>query len=204
MSNENNKFNLHGYEIEQRSDGMFNATDFLKQWNERTTGVKLRIDVFLRAADTKVFMEELKKDGVKLVDVVTNKQPVGRSTKTYWFDKYLFTSFIMWVDPKISIMFIRHYKERTVDCSPEGVFERTVVMLGVNKDNDKCEQIIKGLDYIVFGKHEPNMWLHAAEDQRKQLCDILSVNMYDVGLGVDYDGYLELLRNEYKQRHSKL
>lgn len=197
---ENNRFTLCGYEIEQRPDGMFNATDFLRQWNGRTTGVKQRVDAFLRSFETNRFTGSVSACCGK-VDVITEKQPVGRSTKTYWFDRYLFMLFVMWVDPRLGIAFMRRYKEPETETTPEAMFDETVAALCVTDDADSRERLRRGLDYVVFGKHEPDLWEKATDGQREQLCGIMRDSRLDVDLGLlDCDGYLKMLRNIYANK----
>lgn len=107
MENNNETTEYNGYTIERRSDGKFNATGFLKQWNV-SADVKKRTDVFLRADSTKAFINGFG-DGYDPVSVVCERRENTRSTITLWFEEQLFMLFLMWLDSRYGIGFIRGF-----------------------------------------------------------------------------------------------
>lgn len=190
------------YEVIQRTDGMINASEFLKCYNE-TAKVKKRMDVFFRMSETKAFVEELKTEGVdNPTELVKEKQEGCRPMKrTWWFCPMLFMDFAMWLDVRMSVMFIKHFKDKSFDKTPEGVYMNTVKAFGIGDDSDKCERIIKGLDFIVFGKYEPDMWLNATDEQRNELYNTQAAYMFDIYTGsMNFDDYIKELQVVYKQK----
>lgn len=107
MENDNKTTEYNGHTIERRGDGKFNATGFLKQWNA-AADVKKRTDVFLRADSTKAFINGFG-EGYDPVGVVCERRENTRSTITLWFEEQLFMLFLMWLDAKTGIGFIRDF-----------------------------------------------------------------------------------------------
>lgn len=187
----------------RRKDGKLNATDFLAQYNA-TAKVKKRIDVFLRSAETKEILELLKDESP--CEMQREKQEGCRPMKrVWWFSPTLFAKFVMWLDARLAIILVKWFVDNTFDNTPEGVYMKCVETLKIGADAEKCERIIKGLDFIVFGKHEPNMWIAATDEQRMELYDIQTKYMFDIGVGLmGFDDYIKELQKLYLNKQKQI
>ena len=94
---------IEDYNVIQREDGRINAREFLNRYNA-TAKVKKRLDVFLRAAETKEIIR-LIKDEVPC-KLEKEKQDGYRPMKrTWWFSPTIFVYFAMWLDARITLTF---------------------------------------------------------------------------------------------------
>lgn len=191
---------IRDYNVAQRKDGMVDASEFLKRHNS-TASVKKRFDVFLRAAETKAFIDGLKAMGVdNVVELEKEKQGGHRPMKhTWWLNPALFVYFAMWLDTSDTIVFAVEIAKSFE--SVWDIYSRVADNFGISDDESRCEKIVAAMDYVVFGRHEPNMWVNASESQRSELRSLLLACESDSANGMGFDAYIDNMRTIYISKH---
>jgi hypothetical protein len=94
------------FNVNQRtSDGMFNATELLKQWNVKS-GQQKQIIHFSENSNTKEFIEALiLEEDLKERNSVLIKSR-GKNGGT-WMHPILFIDFAMWINPKFKVKVLK-------------------------------------------------------------------------------------------------
>jgi len=160
------------FEVRQRTmDGMFNATDLLKQWN-KSVGVKKEIKYFLRLEQTAAFLE-----------VMENEENLNRDNPPYlatrgkqggtWMHPILFTKFAMWINPRFEYFVIKFvYDELIKYRHSAGDQYRSLTRELAAFVNVDYARVAKCLNYIVFGLHAPQLRQNATQEQLKELANL--------------------------------
>ncbi|MEG0848518.1 MAG: KilA-N domain-containing protein [Myroides sp.] len=159
---------MGNFSVSQRtSDGMFNATELLKQWNENS-GSKKDIGHFFENSTTKEFIQAIIDDESKsrnsekisLSDIYTKRKGINGGT---WMHPLLFIDFAMWLNPKFKVQVLRFVYDQLIkfrneagDSYKEMCSEISQI---VNKGNlqSAIQCIAKGINFNVYGEHEPNI-----------------------------------------------
>lgn len=119
------------FNVEQRTkDGMFNATSFLRQWNEYNE-VKKDLDDFLNNANTKEFIEAL---NCKRLDLIDTRR--GNNGGTF-IHPYLFVKFLIWLNPKAEIDIIKSVCDEFKDNNNNGFGRIFPSYTSLKTDNQK-------------------------------------------------------------------
>lgn len=197
---------IEDYEVIQRKDGMVNATEFLKRYNE-TAKVKKRMDVFFRAAETKAFIDELKTDtNIEMVSELVKEKQEGYKPmrRTWWFCPSLFVDFAMWLDVRIKHTFSNELVKVIGEPSFWNIYARIMENLNIGGDADKCKKLVSAVNYVVFDKDEPDVWLKATYEQRCELRKILGDCEKESKDSMDYDTCINIMRKIYQNKHKNV
>ena len=90
------------------SDGMFNATELLKQWNEQS-GQQKQIIHFSENSNTKEFIEALiLEESLSERNSVMIKSKANKGVNAgTWMHPVLFIDFAMWMNPKFKVKVLK-------------------------------------------------------------------------------------------------
>lgn len=197
------------FEVTQRtSDGMFNATELMKQWNS-TNGSKKEIKHFLEEnRNTQEFIEAL----------ISEENLNGRNSaylKTRgvkggtWMHPYLFIKFSMWINPKFEVKVIKFvydelikYRNEAGDAYRE-MCEAVAAVSPKNEIAANISKVAEAVNHIAIGDHEKMIRNKASEDQMKELVRIeKEVTMLIKKRFIkSFDILMEYLRNEWRSKH---
>ena len=98
------------FEVTQRTkDGMFNATQLLKQWNEHS-GSKKELASFFKMNSTEEYIEAIKKDNMAKSPYLKSR---GKNGGT-WMHPYLFIDFAMWLNPTFKVQVIKFVYDKMI------------------------------------------------------------------------------------------
>jgi hypothetical protein len=199
-------------EISQRtSDEMFNATELVKNWNEYVSTIdkndntqkngylkkKKDLDDFFSNKQTKEFINVLSQ---KEDNVFTKTR--GKNGGT-WMHPYLFIDFAMWLNPEFKYEVLKFVHDELIKNRHEagdGYRElSSQVARIVNKQfmPVAMQTISKGLNHIVYGRHERNIRnKEATESYLKTLTDLENkiAMLIDEGFLRSYEDVLKYLR----------
>lgn len=185
------------YDVIRRADGMINASEFLKRYND-VAKVKKRMDVFYRSCQIKRFI-----NAGNLCELEKEKQEGCRPMKrTWWFNPLFFAEFAMWLDAGVRLNVLKYLVAKHENDAFD-VYTRVVDELGIQDDKTKCEQFMKALDFVVFGKQEYDAWFFSSEEQRSELLKVLNECESDIRNGSDFNSCIEKLRDMYKVKYTK-
>jgi hypothetical protein len=174
------------YVCQRTKDGFFNATEFLKRFNE-ISGKELRIDNFFQNQGTQEFLKAL---DIELLPNTSNSSDLETTNfqadiRTYqtargnkgatWMHPYLFVKFAMWLSPALEVKIIKwvydhliefrllagdHYKEMC-DAVAWKYYEYYKKAAGPDVFMDEAHL----LNQLVFGKPNGNQRNIATEKQ---------------------------------------
>lgn len=201
------------YEVFQRTkDGMFNATVLLQAWNN-ATGEKKEVKKFFENENTKEFLDALVKeenlDGQNSA-YVKSKARLDRGGGT-WMHPILFMKFAMWLNPRFEVQVIKFVYDQMLryrDEVGEDYKKLAAALAKITPKNEMrelMEHIGKGINYIVYGKHEKMLRNKlATEEQQKEYLKLQSYLIMSIENGIfknGWDVYRHLLKmydNKYK------
>ena len=193
------------FEVEQRTkDAMFNATSLLKQWNENS-GQSKEVTKFFELNNTKEFIKAL------LLEEKLNTQDCaylktrGKRGGT-WMHPILFIKFAMWLNPRFEVQVIKFVYDQLIEHRHKaGDNYISLTASAATLTNVSYPQIAKGLNWIVFNKHEKNIRNTATEKQMNDL-HLLEEKLafaIDMGYIKSFEQLMSEMRKLYDQRNRK-
>jgi len=202
-TNQNMVRKMGNFEVVQRTkDGMFNATILLKQWNEKL-GVKKEVSKFFELKQTSEFIKVLEQEENLNTQETAYLKTRGKYGGT-WMHPILFVKFAMWINPKFEYFVIKFVYDQLIKYRHQagdnyGQLQKAAAKLkGVN-----YPQIAKGLNYIVFGKHESGVLRQqATEEQLEELTKLEEKLAFSIDMGY-IKSYIQLLNEMRKIWHQK-
>ena len=196
------------YEILQRtSDGMFNATSLLKQWN-LSSGQQKQIGHYLENSATKEFIQALTEEqdsSYRNSVMIKSKANKGKNAGT-WMDPLLFLDFAMWLNPAFKVKVLKFVYDELVRyrCDAGDSYRE---MAGAVKKvfpesllPSAIQNIAKALNHIVFGSHESDIRNRKGEENLlRELADLEKdiTKFIDNGFIRSYDQIIDYLRREW-------
>lgn len=193
--------------LQRTKDGMFNATALLAQWN-RTTGDKKEITKFFENQATKQFIEALMEEEnlhTQNSAYVKSRASRGDNSGT-WMHPYLFVKFAMWLNPRFEVKVVKFVydeliKFRTTAGDNYNVLARSIAAL---PDVD-YSQVARGLNWIIFDKHERDIRNTATPKQLQALDDLQRKLAFSVDMGYirTFPDLMTSMRKIYSRQHAK-
>lgn len=210
---------MGGFYVTQRtSDGMFNATELLKQWNQ---WVKLNthnsgylkkqkdLDDFFSNKSTLEYIDVIiKRENLKERNSVFIKSR-GRNGGT-WMHPFLFMDFAMWLNTDFKYEVVKFVYDQLIAYRNEAgdTYKNMCSEIAKITPKDKLTAVIqstaRGINYIVYGDHERNIRnLQAEENLMRELVEMQKkVTMYiEDGVITNPSGILQLLRNTWRRKY---
>lgn len=157
--------------IQRTKDGMFDATELLKQWNSRS-GQRKGVDEFIRKQSTQEFISTLEvEESINTTKVVLSRK--GKKGGT-WMHPLLFIDFAMWLNPRFKYHVLKFVYDQLIEQRhAAGDMYRTLSNAAKQLPGVDYRRIAKGLNYIVFGRHESGTLRQIATT--KQLTELSEV-----------------------------
>ena len=203
---------MGSFDVIQRTvDGKFNASDLISQW-QKATGQKKIISDFTRLSQTKEFIEELEKEiesqtGISLdgdyqsITVIKGRNTKsGKTADAVWYHPYLFIKFAMWLNPRFEVQVIKFVHDQLISYRHEAGDNYNGLTSAVQKFNNiDYRQLAKGLNWIVFDRHEAGIRQTASQDQLRELTDIQKKLAFacDMGYIRTFDELINEMRRIY-------
>lgn len=189
---------MGNFEVVQRTkDGMFNATELLKQWN-KYSGMKKEIKDFFENKSTKEFIQTIESEDSANRGNSPYLKTRGKHGGT-WMHPYLFIDFAMWLNPKFKYKVIQFVHDQLIEQRHSaGDMYKTLSNAASQLPGVNYSQLAKGLNYIVFGRHESGtLRQHATREQLNQLSEIQNKLAFAVDMG--YIHTFQQLLNEMRK-----
>lgn len=167
------------FEVLQRtSDGMFNATALLGQWN-KSNKQKKEVKKFFENENTKEFISALiLEENLKGQNSAYLKSR-GKYSGGTWMHPILFVKFAMWINPRFEVKVIRFVYDQLIQYRNDAGDAYREMASAIAKLVDKefmsaaMKDIAKALNYVVYNNHEPNIRNNRAEENLlKELFDL--------------------------------
>lgn len=163
---------MGNFEVSQRtSDGMFNATELLKQWNSQSGQTK-EIKKFFENSSTKEFIEALiSEENLDGENSAYVKSRASRGTNAgTWMHPLLFIDFAMWLNPTFKVKVLKFVYDQLIKYRNEAGdtyrdLSSSVSRLVSKEKFPGCIQdVARGINHCVFGDHERNIRNKKAEE----------------------------------------
>ena len=203
-TNQNMIRKMGSFQVVQRTkDGMFNATELLSQWND-FAGTQKQMSHFTENASTKEYIQTIENDVDSKERNSVLIQSRGKNGGT-WMHPYLFIDFAMWLNPKFKLQVIKFvYDELIKYRHSAGDNYKSLAASAQSLKHVDYTKIAKGLNYIVFGKHEENLRQFATKEQLKELSDLQRNLAFaiDNGLIKSFEGLMEFMRNMFANKYN--
>jgi hypothetical protein len=200
------------FKVSQRTkDGFFNATELMRQWNEKS-GMKKEVTKFLELQSTselvKVIME---RENLHTQDSTYVKSRASRGDNAgTWMHPILFVDFAMWINPKfkydvIKFVYDEMIKFRNLAGDAYPTMCRAVCsILPGDLFQRKIKDLAKSLNIIVYGKHESEMRNKIGDESKiRELYELeMQVAQWiNIGLVTNYEQLRSALQRLYYQKH---
>lgn len=140
--------------LQRTKDGYFKATDLINDWNIRNPANRKEINVFNRNKTTKVFIDQLKKEGIE--------KPYISSNKGTWMHPKLFIDFAMWVSVEFKSMVIDYVLDGLIKSRHEAG----------DYYNEMCATILDTYTEIYGTKPNPKIY----SEEANRIKNILNLN----------------------------
>lgn len=195
--------------IQRTKDGMFNATDLLKQWNNQSCSER-KMDNFFASHKTNEFIntiiEREKLNTPKMVYLKTRGKKGGT-----WMHPMLFIDFAMWINPEFKydvIKFVHdemiRYRNEAGDAYRE--LSSAVMKIVPNDFMPKAmRKIGEALNWIIFNGHERLLRnKHGDESKQRELWQLEKkvADLINEEFITSYDPLINYLRKLYNKKNN--
>ena len=199
------------FNVNQRtSDGMFNATELIKQWNDNNK--RKDISDFLSNKNTLEFLEALileENHNTGNPVFKTHTVSKGKNGGT-WMHPILFIKFAMWINPKFEVKVIKFVYDEIIKYRHDAGDNYRLLSKSVAKIVDKpflpvaIQNIAKAINYLVFNKHI--VGIRNTEASEEALRDLSSIELklselINDGFITTYDQLLAYLRKQWNNKY---
>jgi len=195
-------------EVTQRTkDSMFNATGLLREWNKRT-GMKKEVSKFFALEQTNIFIKTLQdKELNHTQEIAYHKSKANKGINAgTWMHPFLFIKFAMWINPEFELEVIKFVYDQLIEFrhSAGDMYKGLTNSLTKFKDTN-FSQVAKGLNWIIFDKHESGIRQKASQQELKELADLEKKLAFAIDMGYikSYGQLINEMRKIYHQRKAK-
>lgn len=221
---------IENFSVTQRtSDGFFDGSELLRQWNAVEGNTKREMKKFLDNSATKEFMIALAIDEnerespiAKMLhgdnqQVTTNdliKEVKGRNTKNgkmpgkVWMNPILFIKFAMWINPTFEVKVIRFVYDEMIKYRNDAGDAYREMSSAISKIvpadfmPKAMQKVAEALNWIVFGNHEKMARnKHGDEGRQRELYQLEKkiADLINDGFIKTYDSLIDYLRKKYQE-----
>lgn len=203
---------MGNFHVEQRTkDGMFNATDLLKQWNQNS-GQQKDIAHYFENSSTEEFVNALiseEKFTSRNSVYVKSKARMDRGGGT-WMHPIMFIDFAMWLNPAFKVKVIKFVYDQMLKYRNDAgdAYKELSSAINAIVPNTFMPQAMKkvgeALNYVVFNEHEPMLRnKKGSEESMRELFELerrLAENIND-GLITSFEQAISFLRKRYSNKY---
>ena len=206
------------YVTQRTSDGMFNATELLKQWNQWVKLNTHNSGYLKKQKDLDDFFSN--KSTLEYVDVIIKRENLNTRNSVYlksrgrnggtWMHPFLFMDFAMWLNTDFKYEVIKFVYDQLIAYRNEAgdtyknMCSEIAKITPKNKLTAVIQSTARGINHIVYGDHERNIRnLQAEENLMRELVEMQKkVTMYiEDGVITNPSGILQLLRNTWRRKY---
>lgn len=208
--------------IQRTKDGMFNATELLKQWNTSNNQSK-SVNHYLDNSSTKSFIQALIEDEDNIRNserpinqILIKTKAITRSNGskeagTVWMSPLLFIDFCMWLNPRFKVKVLKFVSDEMIkyrnDAGDAYKELSSAVMKIVPKDfmPKAMQKIGEALNWVIFNNHEKRMRnKHGEEVKQRELYQLEKklADLINEGFISTYDNLISYLRKQYHKRNN--
>jgi hypothetical protein len=202
-------FNVH----QRTSDGMFNATELVKQWNEKNK--RKDISEFLSNKNTLDFLEALileENHNTGIPVFKTHTVSKGKNGGT-WMHPILFIDFAMWINPKFKFKVLKFVYDELIKYRHDAGDNYKLLTHAIAKIVTKpflpiaIQNIAKAINFVVFNKDIAGIRnTEASETSLRELSSLqLKISeLIEEGFITIYDQLLAYIRKRWNNKHNQI
>lgn len=161
--------------FQRTKDGFFNATGLINQWNNTSGNPQRKISKFWEQERVKEFIDVLiKEENLHTPKEVYVKSKASRGINAgTWMHPYLFMKFAMWLNPRFELTVIKFVYDQLIEFRDiAGDLYRDLTRSVTRLNSVNYSQLAKGLNYIIFGRHESGIRQKATKDELKLMNEL--------------------------------
>jgi len=203
---------MGNFEVFQRtSDGFFNATALLRQWNKGDK--KKDLDDFLGNKMTKEYIKVIEsKENLntqKSGDLKVVKSTRGKFGGT-WMHPFLFIDFAMWLNVEFKYEVIKFVYDQLIQYRIEAgdtYREMAAEIARISKREDiarNISNVASAINIIVYGRHQREIRNKEAEEQSMRDLVKMQIKVMELikeGFIKSYDALIDYLRRIWIERN---
>lgn len=195
---------MGNFDVLQRTkDGMFNATELLKQWNaSNPKNKKEKVQLFFNIDKTKEFIKVLEQDfNGQEITHLTLRGKTGGGT---WMHPLLFIDFAMWINPKFKLTVLKFvYDELIKQRHSAGDGYKILSASGKKIKNYNFSEVATAIQWIVYNKTGKNLRQEATQEQLEEITNIQRNLAYTIDMGYicSNEQLMQSLRKMYNQKY---
>ncbi len=201
---------MGSFDVFQRtSDGFFNATTLLKQWNA-SSGQKKVIAHYFENEATMEFVGVIEsRENFKHRNSVYLKSR-GKYNGGTWMHPLLFIDFAMWINPAFKYDVLKFVYDQLIQYRIEAGDTYREMAAGIASISKKQEithnitSIAKAINIIVYGKHQREIRNKEAEEQSMRDLVKLQIKVAELikeGFIKSYDALINYLRRIWVEKN---
>ena len=197
------------FDVNQRtSDGMFNATELLKQWNSKS-GQQKKLDHFFENKSTEEFINAIISEENHNTRNSVYLKTRGKNGGTL-MHPILFIDFAMWLNPKFKVKVLTFVYDELIKNRHDAGDNYKVLSKSVSKIVKKSflpiaiQNVAKGINYVVFNKHEAGIRNSQACEKRLKELSNLEVKLSELiedEFITTYDDLMKYLRKQWNNKY---
>ena len=191
--------------IQRTKDGMFNATDLLRQGNA-STGQRKEMFKFFDNENTKQFIDALMIEEKLNTQNSAYLKSRGKNGGT-WMHPILFIKFAMWLNPRFEVQVIKFvydqmlkYRNDAGDAYRE-LSSAVATIVPKNEMKDKMRKVGEAVNWVIFNAHE-KMLRNKEGDEHKQrelwMFEKKVATLINEGFIRSFDGLINYLRRQWQ------
>jgi hypothetical protein len=198
------------FEVTQRtSDGMFNATSLLKQWNDKNDSGK-KLDHYFDNKST-----------IEFINTIISRENSNTRNSVYlknrgifggtWMTPILFIDFAMWINPSFKYDVLKFvydelikYRNEAGDAYREMCSAVAKIVDKKNNTSIAITKVAKALNYIVYNAHESEIRNKQAEENKvKELAELEKdvTKLINQGFILTFDQLIKYLRQLWSDKY---
>lgn len=193
--------------LQRTSDGMFNATELLKQWN-KSKGMKKEIGDYFDNNSSKEF-----------INTIIQKENLNKGNSPYlttrgknggtWMHPLLFIDFAMWINPSFKYDVLKFVYDQLIKYRNDAGDAYNEMASAIKKIvqphfvSDAIRNVAKAINYVVYGNHEKGMRNKVGEEiQTRELYEVERdiSKLINNGFITNYEQLMNYLRKEWNKK----
>lgn len=210
---------MGAFDVEQRTkDGMFNATALMKMWNEANPDETRDLDNFWKSTNLTELMSEIAENevGFKSVDFTELKNALsvtsrGKYNGGTWMNPILFLKFAMYLSPRFEYHVLKFVSDQMIKFRKDAGDAYKDLSAAVSTLVSKefmpvaISRVSKGINCIVFGKHQPAIRNEKGEESLQLELFELERKLADLindGFIKSYDSLINYMLKKYNDKYT--
>jgi hypothetical protein len=213
---------MGSFSVYQRtSDGMFNATALLKQWNGHSGQQKNMGQYFDQSSVSEFIVALCEDENIDCTDFIKHRNSAKNSlpgiyTKKRgidggtWMHPLLFIDFAMWLNPAFKVKVLKFVYDQLIQYRNEAgdtYREMAASIASISKKSEIAENITSiasALNHIVYGRHEKEIRNKKAEEETMRELVKLQIKVSELikeGFIKTYDQLINYLRKIWMEKY---